>query len=217
MKHLFFDLDGTVVDSSEGIKSGFRAAFTSMNTEIPSDSILDTFIGPPLEVSFSDFGDKDWVKAAIHAFRHDYKESGVYQVEVYEGLTELLSTLQSLGYQLYITTSKNEPMAHKMLSYLDIDYYFTGIYGALPDSYHKADVIKRAILENHLSLDECAIIGDTKFDIIGGKKVGIQTLGVLWGFGTKEDLQACQADYLFQTPKELLHFLSTRSSNSIKK
>ncbi|GGE23852.1 HAD-IA family hydrolase [Streptococcus himalayensis] len=213
MKHLFFDLDGTVVDSSAGIKAGFRAAFERMDTAIPSDTILETFIGPPLEVSFSTFGDANWIQEAIHAFRIYYKKHGVYQVEVYKGLTNLLSSLKKLGYHLYITTSKNEPMAHKMLDYLNIDSYFTAIYGALPTAYHKTDVIKRAITEHQLPLEECAIIGDTKFDMIGGKNVGIQTLGVLWGFGTREDLQNCQADEIFEAPEDLLTFLTNLNIN----
>lgn len=210
MKHIFFDLDGTVVDSSEGILAAFRYAFEEMGLPSPDQAILETFIGPPLEVSFADFGDDDWVQKAITSFRTYYREKGVFQVEVYKGLTEHLTDLKQIGYPLYITTSKNHEMALKMLEYLEVDSYFTAVYGALPDSYNKADVIRRAIAENQLALQDCAIVGDTKFDMIGGKEVGIETIGVLWGFGKQDELLENGADHLISQPQELVKLLEQR-------
>ena len=208
MKYIFFDLDGTLVDSSKGIKNAFRYAFEKLNLKSPEDPILNTFIGPPLETSFSSIlVDDKKVDKAISEFRYYYREKGVFEVKLYSQITDMLNMMRDKGYQLYITTSKNETMTYKMLEYLNIKTYFNSIFGALPDSYHKADVLKRAIKESKAKLNEAIIIGDTSFDMIGGKQVGIATLGVVWGFGKNEDLLKNGADKLAIKPLEILKIL----------
>ena len=203
-KYIFFDLDGTLVDSSVGIKNAFQHAFTSLNIKAPDSKELDTFIGPPLEVSFASVVPKTNVNQAIALFREYYKNNGVFEAQLYKGIKELLLELEHSDYHVYITTSKNEPMAHKMAQYLEIDKHFNGIFGSLPNSYHKADVITRALNNSHANLKQSIIVGDTKFDMIGGKSVGIATLGVLCGFGNKKELTDNGADFISDSPQKIL-------------
>ncbi|MBP2620252.1 HAD hydrolase-like protein [Streptococcus panodentis] len=206
-KYIFFDLDGTLVDSSQGIKESFHYAFKKLNQETPDDKILRSFMGPPLEVSFASVLKADQVAAAIHHYRSFYKEKGIYGVRLYEGIPELLSRLNEAGCQIFVTTSKNEPTAHDLLSNLGIDRQFEQIFGALPDSFHKADVLRRALKTIKAAPEEAVIVGDTKFDIIGGKEVDLSTVGVLWGFGSQTELIEYGADKLVDSPQELLSIL----------
>ncbi|MFS1664181.1 HAD hydrolase-like protein [Streptococcus sp. zg-JUN1979] len=204
MAYLLFDLDGTLVNSSTGIKNAFYHSFTELGLTHPNDKTLSTFIGPPLETTFAHYFDnKEAITHAISIFRDYYETQGVYQAKLYQDIPETLEAL-SQEHRLFVTTSKHQPMAHKMLSDLDIDKYFTAIYGSLPERYLKTDVIKVCLNNHHIPHDEAAIIGDTRFDMIGGRETNITCVGVTWGFGSADDLKKSGADTLIHHPKELL-------------
>lgn len=211
MNSILFDLDGTLVDSSLGIKAAFRYAFKQLNLSTPDNKHLSTFIGPPLETTFGQYfsSDKE-IAGAISTFRTYYNDKGVHQVSVYQDIPELLASLQKTGKRLFVTTSKNEPMAKLMLKEQKLDSYFDGIYGALPNRYHKADVIRACLREENLEKSSAIIIGDTAFDMIGGKKAGISRLGVTWGFGRKVDLLANEANFICHTPSDIIKTLSSQ-------
>ena len=203
-QHLFFDLDGTIIDSQKGIKAAFRYAFDKLNTVAPNDAILDTFIGPPLETSFSSLIiDKDLTEKAIAYFRDYYETTGYKEFTVYPHIVNQLVKLKEAGYQLSITTSKHEIMAQKMMEQVHLDNLFTLICGSLPDSYSKADVLKRAIDLSKTSRNHAIIIGDTKYDMIGGLSLGLHKIGVLWGYGPEEELIEYQADAIIKEPAQL--------------
>ncbi|AEF26297.1 HAD hydrolase-like protein [Streptococcus parauberis] len=209
MTAILFDLDGTLVDSSQGIVNAFTHTFTTLNITPPDITTLSTYIGPPLETTFLDyFQEASEVEEAINHFRAYYKTNGVYQVHLYKGIKDLLNELINLNYDLYVTTSKHQPMAEVMLKELDIYSSFKVVYGSEKNRFLKVDVIKACLKENNISLDQAIIIGDTKFDMIGGKGAGIDTLGVTWGFGSKEDLLLNGANLIADTPKEIIKLLS---------
>lgn len=210
MKSIFFDLDGTLVDSSEGIHNSFVQTFERLHLPVPDAKTIRTFMGPPLEVTFQEEIGPEKLDLAIAYYREYYKEKGQYQAQLYPGIKDLLEKLQAeKDCKLYITTSKNEPIALQMCQELDITDYFDGIYGSTPAAFHKADVLQRAIDENHADKETSIIVGDTKFDMIGGKTVGVHTLAVTWGFGTDDSLTQENPDYLAHNTTEVFNILKT--------
>ena len=172
MKYIFFDLDGTLVDSSEGIETTFLHTFNELGVPAPDKKTIRTFMGPPLEVTFTNHVPKELVTKAVEIYRTYYKETGQQQTYLYPAIKELLHQLKGLGYHLFITTSKNQEVSLEIAHSLGISGYFEGIYGSIPGSMHKADIIQRVMTDYQIPPAEACIIGDTKFDIIGGKNIG---------------------------------------------
>ncbi|XCY64220.1 HAD hydrolase-like protein [Streptococcus iniae] len=135
---------------------------------------------------------------------------GVRQTHLYPDIIDLLQKLRNLDLSLYVTTSKYEPMAIRMLKELGIDKYFDNIYGATATRFHKSDLIKDCLIDNTIPLSDALIVGDTKFDIIGSNEVGIKSIGVTWGFGTAEELLLNKADAIISHPFELVNLLNER-------
>lgn len=206
--HIFFDLDGTLIDSSEGIHNGFVQTFERLSLPVPSNQKIRTFMGPPLEVTFKEEVSEEGAAQAVKIYREYYETKGQFEAHLYDGIKEVLQELkQNPNKKIYITTSKNEPVAQKMCQHLGLTTYFDGIYGSTPSALHKANVLQRAITENQAPKDSSVIVGDTKFDLIGGKTVGIKTLAVTWGFGTNETLLAENPDFVADTAQELWDIL----------
>ena len=208
MKYIFFDLDGTLVDSSEGIETTFLHTFNELGVPAPDKKTIQTFMGPPLEVTFTNHVPKELVTKAVEIYRTYYKEAGQQQTYLYPAIKELLHQLKGLGYHLFITTSKNQEVSLEIAHSLGISGYFEGIYGSSPGSMHKADIIQRVMTDYQIPPAEACIIGDTKFDIIGGKNIGIHTIAVSWGFAPLEDLKAQRPDTIIYHPLELISYLT---------
>ena len=208
MKYIFFDLDGTLVDSSEGIETTFLHTFNLLEVPAPDKKTIRTFMGPPLEVTFTNHVPKELVTKAVEIYRTYYKETGQQQTYLYPAIKELLHQLKGLGYHLFITTSKNQEVSLEIAHSLGISGYFEGIYGSIPGSMHKADIIQRVMTDYQIPPAEACIIGDTKFDIIGGKNIGIHTIAVSWGFAPLEDLKAQRPDTIIYHPLELISYLT---------
>ena len=166
-------------------------------------------MGPPLEVTFKEEISEEGAEQAVQLYRDYYGTKGQFEARLYDGIKDVLEKLsQDPNKKIYITTSKNEPTALEMCEYLGITEFFDGIYGATPAAFHKADVLQRAIAENNANKDQSVIVGDTKYDMIGGKTVGVKTLAVTWGFGTNETLLAENPDFVADTVQELWDILN---------
>ena len=220
-KYIFFDLDGTLTQSEFGIMAAAVRALNHFGIETPSREILKKFIGPPLYVSFHDFyglSEED-SQEAIRIYREYYVKEGVYQAPLYPGIARMLKELKEAGCILMITTSKPEAMAVTVAKNVGIYEFFDGIIGPSLDEKDpsKTILIRRAFsllgLEKEDSISEdnlknCLMIGDRFYDIEAACEVGIDSIGVLYGYGSKEELSDAGATYLaesvFQIP-EIIH------------
>lgn len=206
--HILFDLDGTLTDSSEGIINCVIEAFSKFGIEIKDRNELKCFIGPPLAQTFhSYYGlDEEQTKEAIQFFRKRYEVTGLFENRLYDGIAEALSYLKSNGKTLMMATSKPYVFAEKILEHFNIRQYFDFISGATMDEkrVEKEEVIKY-IIDTYPDLDrsKMLMVGDTKYDILGAKQFSIDSMGVLYGFGTKKELEDAGAEYIVATPLEL--------------
>lgn len=213
MKELFFDLDGTIVDSSEGIFASVRYALAKMALPPLTDEQLQSFIGPPLSKSFEKLGLTTAEAAAgVAYYRENYRDGGIFQARVYEGIETLLAQLsRDPEIKLYLATSKPEVFAKQILAHFLLEGYFDGIYGADLEGERvaKEDVLAYALSESGTVGNPTVwMIGDREHDMIGGRLNGVTPVGVLWGFGDTSELTAAGAAYLVQTPSELTEILA---------
>ena len=203
---IFFDLDGTLVDSSIGIHNGFTYTFEQLGVPSPDAKTIRSFMGPPLETSFSSCLPANQIELAIQLYRSYYKEKGMYEAQLFPQIKDLLTELAQ-QYPVYITTTKNTPTAVHMTSNFGIDHFFDGIFGSSPQALHKADVIRQALTAHNLAPENVVIVGDTKYDMIGAQETGIKKLAVTWGFGDVEDLMTYQPDWVAHQPTDILRQL----------
>ena len=215
-KAIFFDLDGTLTDSGEGIINSVVMTLEHYGLPVPSPEVLREFVGPPLDKSFIKHGvPAEQALEAVEIFRSRYNTVGVYENYPYPGVRELLEGLQAAGHRLFVATSKPETTAILVLKHFDLFRYFELVCGATADSsrVEKADVI--AYLKTQTGItEEILMVGDTAFDVIGAAEHGIKTIGVSWGYGKVADMQKAGAIAIADTADELLNMLTERSVKS---
>lgn len=213
-KYLFFDLDGTLTDSMPGITNAVQYALKRYGIEVEDTSVLKPFVGPPLQDSFREyyqFSEKDSLDA-IPVFREYYTTKGWLENEPYAGVMEMLQELIASGKKLYVATSKPEWMAKQVLEYFDLDFYFEYIGGADDDENRvkKDDVIRYVMetcgLENK---EEIVMIGDRSHDIVGAHKMGLEAVGVLYGYGDRAELEGANAEWITETTSSLCELLKS--------
>ena len=206
--YLFFDLDGTLTDPALGITNSFIHAIKYFGLEVPSYETLCSFIGPPLPDTFKQqFGFSD-EKAAegVKKYREYFSEKGLLENSVYPGIPELLAQLKQQGKKLVVATSKPEEYSVRIIEHFGLAQYFENVCGSLMDESRskKDEVITYAIERNGISdKSKILMIGDRKHDILGAKKVGLKSCGVLFGYGSLEELQTAGADFIAQNIQEL--------------
>lgn len=203
-EYVLFDLDGTLTDPKEGITKSVRHALNAFGIENKSLDDLCCFIGPPLKDSFMEyygFSETDAQKA-VEIFREYFSSKGIFENKVYEGTKEVLKALQKEGKKLYVASSKPEVFVRKILKHFQLDDCFVFMGGADLEEVRvkKADVIQY-VLEtcNIKDLSKTVMIGDRKHDILGAKEIGIDSIGVLYGYGNREELSEAGANYLVES------------------
>ena len=205
-KNILFDLDGTLTDSGEGIINCAILALEHFGLPIPSREALRVIVGPPLDQSFIRFGvPKERTDEAIRVYRSRYTTVGKFENYPYPGIRETLQALKASGHRLFVATSKPEGMSVEILEKFELAQYFELICGATLDGSrsHKADVIAY-LLGQVESLENVLMVGDTKFDVLGAKEHGIPTIGVAWGYGTREEMLEAGAVAIAEKPEDLL-------------
>lgn len=200
-KYILFDLDGTITDSALGITNSVKYALKKSGAEIPPYETLCKFIGPPLSDGFRDICgfETERAKAAVKYYREYYETKGLFENEVYIGIPELLKRLQKAGKTVILATSKPEKFAKMILEHFNLSRYFDFAAGATLDETRnkKDEVIAYALSQCNITDKSGAImVGDRHHDIDGAKKNGISCVGVLYGFGDREELENAGADYI---------------------
>ncbi len=209
---VFFDLDGTITDSGDGIKNSAAYALNKFGIPVPSRDELNKFIGPPLVGSFRNmFGmsDEDADLAVVY-YREYYAVKGIFENALYDGVTDMLEATKKAGKTIVLATSKPEIYANQILKYFGIYDYFTHVCGAEMDHKRtdKHEVIEYA-LETAGVTDRSRVImvGDRHHDIDGARKSGLDSIGVTFGYGSEAELKEAGADYIVNDAKELTELL----------
>jgi len=206
-KIILFDLDGTLTDSKQGIINSIR--YTLAKMKLKENNInLERFIGPPLSESFEKyFGlDNKTARYAVAVYREYYAEKGIFENRVYPGIPELLHNLKRNDKTLICVTSKAAFYAEQILDHFNLSQYFLRTVGSNMDltCTHKIELIKLALshFPNHTCSD-FIMIGDRADDIIGAKKNNIASIGILYGYGTDEEIKEEHPTYIVNSVKEL--------------
>lgn len=206
-----FDLDGTLTDPREGITNSVAYALKKFGIEVADKRSLYKFIGPPLVDAFAEyygFSPED-SKKATEFYRETFRVKGIFENEVYDGTKEVLSALKQKGKTVVLATAKPEEFANRILDHFELDRYFDFVAGATFDSSRNSkDAVIRYALENIEAKDKSKIvmIGDREHDIIGAKTNGIASIGVLYGFGDRNELETAGADYIVKNIDDILKF-----------
>ena len=206
MTHVFFDLDGTLTDPREGMVNCFEYALERLGIEVDPTVRLETFIGPPLHDSFRELcGGEARVEEAVACYRERFATLGLYENRVYDGIPQALAALAGKAASIHVVTSKPTPFAIRIVEHFAIDHHFDAVYGSHLDGRlgDKIELIADVLAREGIEPARAVMIGDRKFDMLGAKNHGIRALGVLWGYGTKEELLAAGADALCEHPREI--------------
>ena len=204
--YIFFDLDGTLTDPFEGITCSVARALLHFGIKVTDQKELGRFIGPPLRDSFVRFYNipADRVEEAISVYREYFSVKGLFENRVYEGIRELLCALYERDVRIVLATSKPEVYARRITEYFGIDKYFYKQCGATLDGTRdtKGQVISYALNECEAEADEVLMVGDRSHDILGAYECGIDAVGVLWGYGTREELEGAGAMSVYSSVAE---------------
>lgn len=206
-----FDLDGTIVDSQEGITKGLTYALKKMEMPpLPYEKLLQ-FIGPSFVESFPRVlgTNEEETKRMISYYREYYGTEGKKEFTPYEGIIPMIKELHSMGAEIYMATAKPEIFAKFIAKYMGIDSFFKEIVGALSDNsrHEKVDVIREVLRDKTYDEKDVYMIGDRKSDIDAGKVFGLRTVGVKYGFALKGEIESAKPDYICESVKDLSHLL----------
>lgn len=211
--HIIFDLDGTLTDNTQGIINSLKYSLDKMHISDYPENLLDGFIGPPLQWGFKQlFGlnERD-TKLAVEYFREYYGENGWHQNVPYDGVLEMMAELDKLGKRMYIATSKLEKYAVKIVEHFEMDKYIIRLKGA---DYHAKKATKTQIISDVLTMQQLApskeivMVGDTVYDMEGGKENDLSTIAVAYGFGKANELKATEPDFFVEDVEELFEVLA---------
>ena len=211
-KAIFFDLDGTLTESGEGITKSVQYALEKLGKPEEDLDKLRVFIGPPLMEQFMKYADIDETEArkAVEAYRERYAVKGIFENRPYDGVENLLRELKGKGYILAVASSKPEYYVTKILDYFNLSSYFAVVVGSEMNGARtsKTEVIEEALKRLNMSdrRKEVLMVGDKEHDVLGARAAGLACVAVGYGYGTKEELTAAQPLKIVASIEELLRF-----------
>lgn len=212
-KYFLFDLDGTLTDPAEGITRSVSHALAHFGIHVEDRTKLYPFIGPPLKDSFREFYgfSESQIPEAEEKYREYFAEKGIFENKIYPGIKELLASLKENGARILLATSKPDAFAERILEHFHIKEFFDFIGGATMDGTRseKKDVVRYTLASGGINdPSETVMIGDRRHDIEGAQANGLDSIGVLWGYGNEEEFQKAGATYIVQDIKGLFSLLS---------
>ncbi|POF64061.1 phosphoglycolate phosphatase [Novacetimonas maltaceti] len=212
---VLFDLDGTIIRSHDGIIESIHAVLRDMGHEPDLSIDLTWVVGPPLRDLLAHilahYGD-DRVDEAMERYRRHYEGGGMRKSPLFDGMRHVIESLHATGTRLFVATSKPRYLARKILHLRDLSQYFDGLSGARADDSgaEKPELIAALLREHDVARNHALMIGDRRFDITGAHANHVRALGVLWGYGGRDELIAAGADALVSQPDELLEAIDTQ-------
>ena len=211
-QYILFDLDGTLTDSGMGIVNSVAYSLQKKGIDVEDKEELLKFVGPPLIESYRRYYGYSMEEAVemVDIYREYYETKGLYENSVYEGMEEVLKVLKERGKVLIIATSKPEEYARQIVEHYGLSKYFIYVAGSNMDETRtkKAEVIAYALEScNIQNMNEVVMIGDRKHDVLGAKAMGVDSIGVLYGYGSREELEAAGADRIVESAEDLIRIL----------
>jgi len=212
-KTLLFDLDGTLVDPAEGIVASVRHALTRMQVPVAADEDLTWVIGPSIRFTFARLlaeragrTDSAEVEIAVAAYRERYAAWGLTAATPYPGIHDVLARRRAAGDRLILCTAKAQPFAERVVAHFGFADLLDAVYGPGLDGRleHKAELMAHLLAAEGIDSGEACMIGDREHDILAARHNGVASIGVLWGYGSREELEAAGADLIIARPEELL-------------
>lgn len=210
-KTVLFDLDGTLTDPGVGITNSVAYALSRYGITVENKKDLYPFIGPPLCDSFMKYYgfSKETGMEAIAVYREYFSTKGLFENEVYDGVRELLEKIKQSGRKIVLATSKPEEFAVKILEHFDLIRYFDVVAGASMDEKRnkKGDVIKYAMEKGGFTAEAAVMIGDREHDVFGARENGIDCIGVLYGYGSRQELSHAGAIRIAENVSDIFSLL----------
>ena len=205
---VIFDHDGTIVDSAPGIRKSANAAFEALGFPTMEMEQFMPFLGPPLQESFTQLAGMTREEAgrAIAIYRREYNAGNCFILNIYDGMEALLRKLRAAGIKTAVASSKPTVFLEKVLGGIGLRALFDAVCGVELDRLHggKDDIIAKAARRGGVPLERCLMVGDRRFDAEGAKALGIPCAGVLYGYGSREELELAGADFLVEGCGEIL-------------
>ena len=207
IKYILFDLDGTLTNPFEGITKSVQYALASFGIEEKQEN-LKKFIGPPLKYAFMEYYNfsEDKAVEAVKKYRERFSVKGLYENDLYDGIPKLLGRLKENGKTIILATSKPIEFAEKIIEHFNLTQYFDFLTGSTLKGERdtKGEVIEYALSQMKITdLSQAVMIGDREHDIIGAKENGIESIGILYGFGDREEFETAGADYICETVEDI--------------
>jgi phosphoglycolate phosphatase len=211
MDTIFFDLDGTLTDPKPGITRSIRYALQKLDqADIPTEDELTWCIGPPLRSSFVKMLGEDSADRAVSLYRERFSDIGLYENRVYDGIDDVLTTLKQSGHRLFVATSKAHIYADRIIDHFGLRPHFERVFGAELDGTRsdKSHLLEYALKETATDPARSLMIGDRSHDMVGAGNNGIKGIGVLYGYGSRDELIGAGARQVCATPGEILGCIS---------
>jgi phosphoglycolate phosphatase len=200
---IFFDLDGTLTDPKPGITRSIQYALGKLDQPIPTEDELTWCIGPPLRASFVKLlGAEDDADRAVSLYRERFSDIGLFENAVYDGISEVLTTLGQSGRRLFVATSKPHVFATRIVEHFGLRDHFEHVFGSELDGTRvdKSDLLQYALKVTAVDPANTLMIGDRSHDMVGAGNNGMQGIGVLYGYGTRDELFGAGARHVCATP-----------------